>query len=102
MHAAFDILVDKKKEKLLEKDWVKVFPNPFNNAFTIFIKAEITGKLSTQLTDMSGRTLKTSQLDVIQGQFYTISEDNLGAIPRGVYNLRVINGSQHRTIRLVK
>jgi len=102
MHAAFDILVDKKKEKLLEKDWVKVFPNPFNNAFTIFIKAEITGKLITQLTDMSGRTLKTSQLDVVQGQFYTISEDNLGAIPRGVYNLRVINGSQHRTIRLVK
>jgi len=102
MHLAFDILVQKKKEKILADDWVKTFPNPFTTGFTVLIRANNTGKLTTQLTDMAGRILKTSQVDVQQGQYYSITENNLGNLPAGVYNLRVIDGREKRTIRLVK
>lgn len=102
MPKAFDILVQKKSEKLLANDWIKVFPNPFSANLTIFLKANNTGKITMQLTDMAGRIIKTSQLDVQLGQYYTTSEDNLGRLPKGVYNLLVIDGSEKRTIRLVK
>ncbi len=102
MHAAFDLLVARKKEKLLENDWIKTFPNPFTSGITVFIKANNTGTLTVQLTDMAGRILRTSQRAVQQGQFYTITENNLGGLPRGAYNLRVIDGKEKRTVRLVK
>ena len=102
MHLAFDILVQKKREKILADDWVKTFPNPFTTGFTVLIRANNTGKLTTQLTDMAGRILKTSQVEVQQGQYYSITENNLGNLPAGVYNLRVIDGREKRTIRLVK
>ncbi len=102
MPMAFDILVQKKREKLLGSDWVKIFPNPFSTGLTIFLKANNTGKITMQLTDMAGRTVKTSSLDVQQGQFYTVTEDNLGQLPSGVYNLRIVDGSSKKTIRLVK
>jgi subtilisin family serine protease len=102
MHVAFDFLVQKKREKLLANDWVKAFPNPFTTGINIFLKANTTGKITMQLTDMAGRRLKTVQLDVQQGQYYTVTEDNLGRLPSGVYNLRIVDGNQKRTIRLVK
>jgi serine protease AprX len=102
MPKAFDILVQKKKEKLLANDWIKVFPNPFSTSINIFLKANNTGKITMQVTDMAGRTISTSNLDVQQGQFYSITESNLGRLPSGVYNLRVIDGNEKRTIRLVK
>ena len=102
MPLAFEILVEKKREKLLGNDWVKTFPNPFTTGFTIFIKANNTGKLYMQLTDMAGRILSTSQLDVQQGQYYTITQNNLGSLPAGVYILLLIDGKEKRTVRLVK
>ncbi len=102
MPMAFEILVEKKREKLLGNDWVKTFPNPFTTGVTIFIKANNTGKLYMQLTDMAGRILSTSQLDVQQGQYYTITQNNLGSLPAGVYNLLLIDGKEKRTVRLVK
>jgi hypothetical protein len=102
MPMAFELLVQKKREKLLENDWIKVFPNPFTTGITIFIRANNTGKLYMQLTDMAGRTLSTSQIDVQQGQYYTITENNLGNLPAGVFNLRIIDGKEKRTVRLVK
>jgi serine protease AprX len=102
MPKAFDILVEKKKEKLLANDWIRVFPNPFSTSINIFLKANNTGKITMQVTDMAGRTISTSSLDVQQGQFYSITEQNLGRLPSGVYNLRVVDGKEKRTIRLVK
>jgi hypothetical protein len=44
MHAAFNILVEKKKEKLLEKDWVKFFLILSTTPSLFLLKPKLPGK----------------------------------------------------------
>ena len=102
MRKAYQDLLAKKQEKLLKEEWVKAFPNPFTSNVNVIINAKETGDLLTQLSDMNGRVISRTKQSVQQNITYTIAIAQAGALPRGVYNLVVINGKNKKTIRLVK
>lgn len=102
MQKAYDMLMLKRQERIIADNWVKAYPNPIVSYTNILVKAQETGELITQLSDMNGRVYQTSKQSVQQGLLYEIRLENLGKLAAGSYNVRVINGQSTTTIRLVK
>jgi serine protease AprX len=102
MQKAYDMLMLKRQERIIADNWVKAYPNPIVSYTNILVKAQETGELITQLSDMNGRVYQTTKQTVQQGLFYEIRIDNLGKLAAGSYNVRVVNGQSTSTIRLVK
>ena len=102
MKKAYDMLMLKRQERIIADNWVKAYPNPMVSYTNILVKAQDSGELITQLSDMNGRVYHTTKQMVQQGLFYEIRIDNLGTLAAGSYNVRVVNGQSTTTIRLVK
>ncbi|TAH02217.1 MAG: T9SS C-terminal target domain-containing protein [Sphingobacteriales bacterium] len=102
MQKAYDMLLLKRQERIIANNWVKAYPNPMVSYTNILVKAQESGELITQLSDMNGRVYHTTKQTVQQGLFYEIRIDNLGKLAAGSYNVRVVNGQSSTTIRLVK
>ncbi|MFN9493907.1 MAG: S8 family serine peptidase [Sphingobacteriales bacterium] len=102
MKKAYDMLMLKRQERIIADNWVKAYPNPMVSYTNILVKAQESGELITQLSDMNGRVYHTTKQMVQQGLFYEIRIDNLGTLAAGSYNVRVVNGQSTTTIRLVK
>jgi serine protease AprX len=102
MQKAYDMLLLKRQERIIANNWVKAYPNPMVSYTNILVKAQESGELITQLSDMNGRVYHTTKQTVQQGLFYEIRIDNLGKLAAGSYNVRVVNGQLSTTIRLVK
>jgi hypothetical protein len=102
MKKAYEMLMLKRQERIIADNWVKAYPNPMVSYTNILVKAQESGELITQLSDMNGRVYHTTKQTVQQGLFYEIRIDNLGTLAAGSYNVRVVNGQSTTTIRLVK
>ena len=102
MKKAYEMLMLKRQERIIADNWVKAYPNPMVSYTNILVKAQESGELITQLSDMNGRVYHTTKQTVQQGLFYEIRIDNLGTLAAGSYNVRVVNGHSTTTIRLVK
>jgi subtilisin family serine protease len=102
MKKAYEMLMLKRQERIIADNWVKAYPNPMVSYTNILVKAQDSGELITQLSDMNGRVYHTTKQTVQQGLFYEIRIDNLGTLAAGSYNVRVVNGQSTTTIRLVK
>lgn len=102
MQKAYDMLLLKRQERIIASTWAKAYPNPVTTYTNVLVKAQESGELITQLSDMNGRVYFTSRQAVQQGLFYEIRIDQLGKLAAGVYNVRVINGKANTTLRLAK
>lgn len=102
MKKAYEMLMLKRQERIIADNWVKAYPNPMVSYTNVLVKAQESGELITQLSDMNGRVYHTTKQMVQQGLFYEIRIDNLGTLAAGSYNVRVVNGQSTTTIRLVK
>lgn len=102
MQKAYNMLLVKRQERIVASNWVKIYPNPIVSYTNILVKAQETGELITQLSDMNGRVYNTSRQTVQQGLFYEIRVDQLGKLAAGSYNVRIVNGQSATTVRLVK
>ena len=102
MEKAYDLLITERSERLLKEDWVKAYPNPLTTFINVITKAQETGEMQTQLSDIAGRVIQTSRIQVQQNQISAFTIDGLSSLSAGIYHLRVINGKHSSTIRLVK
>ncbi|HSD14986.1 MAG TPA: T9SS type A sorting domain-containing protein [Flavobacterium sp.] len=71
-------------------------PNPSNNQFTFEIESESTDEININVLDISGRLIK--EMVNIKEPNVTFGEN----LPRGVYIAIVQQGSNQKTIRIVK
>jgi hypothetical protein len=102
MRLAYQLLLEKKYEGLLEDDWIKAFPNPFNADLNVLVKAKENGTVQYLLFDMSGRMIHQGSQPSTRDRVISIRIPGLEQLPRGAYNLRVLNGSWDKTVRLLK
>ncbi|HLO82778.1 MAG TPA: S8 family serine peptidase [Chitinophagaceae bacterium] len=102
MKLAYQILLEKKYEGVLQDDWVKAFPNPFRSDLNVIVKAKESGNIYYQLLDMSGRLIRKGSLISERDRVNSIQLPGLEQLPKGAYNLRIMNGNWDQTIRLVK
>ncbi len=77
---------------------VSIFPNPVHEVLNVQLQG-ITGAASIIITDASGKTLQTQQLNAVDGSTITI---NSQALTAGVYFVQVLHGKQSITQKFVK
>jgi serine protease AprX len=106
MKAAYDILFAEKQRRdasrILGADWIKAYPVPFPDKFTVLLKGQLNGKINLQLIDASGRSIALKNIETQTGNFYIISFDQLNTLPSGTYMLKYTDGKNKRTVRVVK
>jgi hypothetical protein len=102
MRLAYQLLLEKKYEGLLEDEWVKAFPNPFMDNLNVLVKAKETGTAQYMLFDMSGKMIHQGSQPSARDRVISIRIPGLDQLPRGAYNLRILNGNWDKTVRLVK
>lgn len=102
---AYHILQDKKSARInqiLGDDWIRVFPVPFHESFQIFLRPAFTGMASIQLSDISGKIIRSEMIPVESGQLqlldYTISQ----ALATGVYFFRYTDPQHSKTLKILK
>ncbi|MDX5345649.1 MAG: T9SS type A sorting domain-containing protein, partial [Hymenobacteraceae bacterium] len=80
---------------------VEVYPNPFNNVFSVNVTSARAAKLRVEVRDMSGRVVAGQEYDVQAG---TVTKQvEVGSnLASGVYMLQVDMDGQVERIRMVK
>lgn len=76
---------------------VKVYPNPFNGQCRVELPAGITGDVTADITDLSGRTISTEKLDA-SGYLRSAA-----TLKQGIYILRLTNAlTELNPVRIVR
>jgi subtilisin family serine protease len=101
---AYSLLEAKRQEKtnaILKGNWITVFPVPFKQVFTVFIKAPSSGRASLRIFDMTGRLLEEKLIDVNQGNYYKITMNPPSTKRFGIYYLQYFDGKNKSTVKLI-
>jgi hypothetical protein len=106
MKAAYDYLFKERQirqaTKVLGENYIKAYPIPFSNRFSVLYKSAEAGKLSMELIDASGRIISAQTRTVGNNEISFIEMTQLDRLPAGQYFLRYRDGSRNGTITLVK
>ena len=104
-HIAFDDLSQQRAlrniNNILGNNWIKVFPNPFRNNFSVAIKPQHTAMATFRLYDASGRLYVSKQVSLQAGQNQFIKFENLQPLQRGIYTLKFSDGQSKESFKLV-
>jgi serine protease AprX len=101
---AYTILETKRQEKtdaILQGKWLKAFPVPFKQQFTLFLKAPSTGIANIRILDATGRVLLQSNTHVLQGNTYSFRFSPAGITRFSVYYLQYSDGKTSSVIKLL-
>ena len=104
-HKAYDDLFQQRAllqvNTILGKAWIKAYPNPFKEKFTLLLKPKNTGIITFKLFDANGNLFLTKQVSTVQGQAQFITFDNLQPLAKGVYILHYSNVVEKGNIRIL-
>ena len=106
MRLAYELLDKERKirkaKAILKADWLRIYPNPMTDQFTIVYNGKSNGKLSAQLLSMEGKLIRTLSYDVLENEYYFFNVNGLGALPFGQYILSYQDGVGAGTLRIMK
>jgi serine protease AprX len=92
-----------KGADLFSADWIKVFPNPFNDQLNIYFKAQITGNATLSLYDSKGRLMSSRKtIPVQRDNIYYTDFSVTRKLSRGIYTIRFNDGANKRSIKVFK
>ncbi len=80
---------------------VKVYPNPFAKSFDVSIVAEQDAKASILVSDISGKLVATTTVELVKGS-NTTTVNGLDALTSGIYFVKVINGASSEVFKVIK
>jgi hypothetical protein len=87
---------------VLGNKFIKAYPVPFKNSFTVILKAPVTGKATIQLTNMIGQIIDSREMDIQSGQVYFIDFPSVSGLAPGVYHLRYLDGTNKQTLSVIR
>lgn len=92
-----------KESTLFEKDWLRVFPNPFDRDLFVTFKAQVTGQAQLMLFDSRGRLVAANKnLSIQKDGVYTVDFPVIKSISAGTYILRFEDGVNKRSLKVVR
>ena len=104
-HKAYDDLFQQRAllqvNIILGNDWIKAYPNPFKQNFTLLMKPKYTGSTTFKLFDSKGNLFLIKQVTGQQGQAQIITFDNLQPLAKGIYILHYANVLGKGNIKIV-
>lgn len=101
---AFTLLETIRQDRtnaILNGKWITVFPVPFKQIFTVFVKAPSSGSAYIKLYDFTGRIIEEKTIQVVQGSFYTVRMNPMSTKRYGVYFLQYYDGKNRSTVKLL-
>jgi hypothetical protein len=84
-----------------DENKITIAPNPFVHDFRVMIRSEVDEQAVLQLTDLSGRLLRTINVQLRKGS-NQFNVDALQKLNAGTYLLRVTTRSRAETMKVVK
>jgi len=78
---------------------ISVYPNPNRGQFSLAVNEELAGTLNLEVTDVTGRTVFSTQFDYPAGGYE--HPIDLNGFAAGVYHLRVRQGTHLSTLKIV-
>ncbi len=104
-HKAFDDLNQQRALKninnILGTSWIKIFPNPFSDNFSVAIKPKNTATAIFNLYDASGRLHFSKQVSLQANQNQVIKFENFQPLQRGIYTLKFSDEVSKQSFKLV-
>lgn len=79
-----------------------VYPNPFDGAFTFFVKSKFTGRGTLTLYNSLGKAVHEQFIDVVAGSYYNGIIRLRPELQNGVYLLKWELGNQSHTLKVIK
>lgn len=92
----------RKIAAILGDKWLKPYPNPFKQQFSIVLRAPADGKAVIQLVDALGRLVDAKSLEIANQSIYFIDFTNVPKLSKGVYFIRYSDGKNKQTIKVLK
>ena len=90
-----------RKTGIYLRDWITVYPVPFSNQLSVYLKSPESGKVSIRLTDGLGRVIEKIEVDLAKDSYYQFKFRSAGALSRGIYFVQY-SGQQEKTIKVLK
>ncbi len=97
-----ELRIIKNIDSILGDNYIKLYPNPFKETFTVLLKPQHLGKATLKLYDAVGKLYKTKQINVQTGQPQLIQFDDLQLLAAGIYIVKYNDGVTKRSIRILK
>lgn len=105
---AYEYLAKQRELKnidlILGDKWIKAYPNPFNQQqmLRIAYKAPKDGVAVFQLINSLGQLVDARSMNITSNQLFMIDFTNTGKLLKGVYFIRYTDGTNKKTIKLIK
>ena len=102
---AFDDLNNQRTIKnitsILSNQFIKLFPNPFKDNFTLAIKPPMTSVARFNLYDASGKLFFSRKISLQEGVIQIIHFDQMQPLQKGLYILKFSDGKNKKSIKLM-
>jgi subtilisin family serine protease len=102
---AFDDLnqqqILKNATDILGNNFIKVYPNPFKNNFTVLIKPQYTATGVFRLFDASGRLYFSQQVPLQENVIQLINFNKIQPLENGMYILKFTDGNSKESFKLI-
>ncbi len=102
---AFDDLINQRVVKELspglQNNFIKIFPNPFKDNFTVAINPPLTTEATFSLYDAAGKLYFTKKIAVQSGVVQVIHFNQMQPLQNGLYILKFNDGKNTRTVKLM-
>lgn len=106
MKSAYEYLLKEKQVRqastALGDDYIKAYPVPFTNQFSVVYKAAEAGTFNMEMIDASGRIISSQARTVAANEIYFIEMKQLDRLPAGVYYIRYRDGARKGTLTVTK
>lgn len=106
MRIAYELLENKRQlkeaERILNNDWLKVYPVPFYQSFNIVLKSSQPSNATLSLYNVLGQKVYNRAIMIESATPVRISVSNLAYLSPGIYWLSYSDGRKSRVVRLVK
>jgi len=86
---------------ILGNSFIKVFPNPFKENFTVLIKPQVTSTANFKLYDASGKLYFSKEVSLQEGSVQTINFDSHQTFQKGFYILKFNDGKNKLSFKLL-
>jgi len=102
---AFDDLnqqqILKNATGILGNNFIRVYPNPFKNNFTVLIKPQHTATGTFRLFDASGRLYFSQQIPLQENIIQLINFNKIQPLENGMYILKFTDGKSKASFKLI-
>jgi subtilisin family serine protease len=104
-HKAFDDLTQQRTLKnantILGNNWIKIYPNPFKENFSVLVKPQQTGTAVLKLYDAAGKLYRVKKISIETGRPQLIQFRNIQPLAAGIYILKYSDGINKSSLRII-